>query len=57
LRRVCDFLDLPWNRSMLDYHKTAEERMSEIHPDRREMREEEFRAIFSLTSKPPQRDE
>ena len=29
LRRVCTFLDLPWDAAMLDYHERAEERLKE----------------------------
>ncbi len=41
---------------MLDYHKTADERMSETYRRRTVAREEELRAIFALMNKPPQRD-
>jgi hypothetical protein len=34
LRRICTFVDLPWDDAMLDYHRRAEERM------RREMQRE-----------------
>ena len=27
LRQVADFVDLPWSRRMLEYHRGAEERM------------------------------
>lgn len=63
LREISGFVDLSWNPSMLDYHKTAEERMGEIHRDiaapkgeQQLVRGEERRAIHSLASKPPQRD-
>jgi hypothetical protein len=62
LRKISDFVDLPWNQSMLDYHKTADERLSEIEWDNRapngeiKLRGEERIAIHSLTNKPPQRD-
>lgn len=62
LRKISDFVDLPWDPSMLAYYDTAEERMSEIYQDimapRGEgvVRGEKRRAIHSLTSKPPQRD-
>jgi sulfotransferase family protein len=63
LRRICDFVDLSWNPSMLTYHETADERMSELYRDitapkgeQRVVRGEERKAIHSLTSKPPQRD-
>jgi hypothetical protein len=62
LRRISDFVDLPWSPSMLAYYKTAEERMSEIYRDivaqksERLVRGEERKAIHYLTGKPPQRD-
>src|SRR5206468_1291562 len=30
LRRVADFVDLPWDDAMLSYHHRAEERMREV---------------------------
>ena len=33
LRRIADFVDLPWDAGMLEYHRGAEERMSEVHHD------------------------
>ena len=33
VRRVCEFIELPWNPAMLDYHEGAEERMSEVARD------------------------
>lgn len=33
LHRVCEFIDLPWNPRMLDYHRGAEERMGEVNRD------------------------
>ncbi len=63
LRKISAFVDLPWNPGMLDYHQTAEERMSESYRDivarkdeQRVVRREERKALHSLTSKPPQRD-
>jgi hypothetical protein len=53
LRKISDFVDLPWNSAMLEYHETADERISEIERDKGE---EERNAIHSLTSRPPQRD-
>jgi hypothetical protein len=29
LRGVCEYLDLPWDAAMLDYHESAEERLAE----------------------------
>jgi hypothetical protein len=62
LRKISSFVDLPWDPNMLSYHKTAEERMREIHRDvmapkgKRVVRGEERTAIHSLTNKPPQRN-
>lgn len=62
LSRITEFVDLPWNQSMLDYYKTADERLSEIERDKTApsgeitSRGEERIAIHSLTHKPPQRD-
>jgi len=62
LRKISNFVNLPWNPSMLTYYKTAEERISEIHRDitalkgERVVRAEERAAIHSLTGQPPQRD-
>jgi hypothetical protein len=33
LRRIADFVDLPWDPAMLEYHRRAEERMSEVIRD------------------------
>jgi hypothetical protein len=33
LRRVCEFVDLPWDPAMLDYHRHAEERLREMAGD------------------------
>ena len=30
LKKICSFIDLPWNVKMLDYHKQAGERMAEL---------------------------
>jgi len=59
LRRVADFLDLPWNDSMLRYYENAEERMSEMHrdlpgTDGKPLRPADHRKeAHVLTSKPP----
>lgn len=62
LKKVANFVGLPWDPVMLDYHQTAENRMSEIHrdviaPDGKGIaRGEERQKIHALTSNPPQRD-
>jgi hypothetical protein len=33
LRTVCKFVELPWSPAMLDYHRGAEQRMSEVARD------------------------
>jgi hypothetical protein len=61
LREICDFVDLPWDTSMLAYHRTAEERMSEIYRDimtpkgKKVVRGEMRRSLHTLTGSPPQR--
>lgn len=62
LRKISDFVDLPWNLGMLDYHKTAGGRLRELERDKAApdsktvIRAEDRSAIHSLTGKPPQRD-
>lgn len=59
LRRIAEFLELPWSESMLTYYLTAEDRMSEMH---RDLPGEEGKLLrpadhrkeaHLLTSKPP----
>ena len=33
LRTICDFIDLPWDPSMLEYHQRAAERLEELSGD------------------------
>lgn len=60
LKVVCDFVDLPWDPVMLEYHETAEERMGEMHrdvtlPDGETVVSGEQRTgIHALTNRPPQ---
>ena len=62
LKRICEFVELRWDPGMLEYHKTAEERMSEIYRDiqtpkgKRVVRGEMRRSLHTLTGSPPQRD-
>ena len=62
LKRICEFVDLSWDPGMLAYHKTAEERMSEIYRDmktprgKKVVRGEMRRSLHTLTGSPPQRD-
>ena len=59
LRRIAEFLELPWNDSMLRYYEHAEERLSEMHrdlpsDDGKPLRPADHRKeAHLLTSKPP----
>jgi len=59
LRRICDYVDLPWDDSMLHYHERAGERMKEMHRDLppeegKPLRPADHRAAaHALTSEPP----
>ena len=62
LRRVCEFIELPWEPVMLSYHERAEERLQEMARDMpaadgRPARpgEERLRA-HALTTEPPKRE-
>jgi hypothetical protein len=33
VRRVCEFVELPWDPAMLEYHRGADERMAEVTRD------------------------
>ena len=59
LRRIAEFLELPWDDSMLHYYERAEERLAEMH---RDLPSEEGKPLrpadhrkeaHVLTSKPP----
>jgi hypothetical protein len=59
LRRIAEFLELPWDERMLRYYERAEERLAEMH---RDLPSEEGRPLrpadhrkeaHVLTSKPP----
>lgn len=59
LRKVCRFLSLSWCTSMLDYHRHASQRLTELDRDvpslegRGLVYEKERVAIFALTRRPP----
>jgi sulfotransferase family protein len=59
LRRVADFIELPWDDSMLRYYERAEERLAEMHrdlpgEDGKPLRPADHRKeAHVLTSKPP----
>jgi hypothetical protein len=62
LRRICDFVDLPFDRAMLDYHRRAPERVREVITDYRDAAGHLIadvrrrREIHSLLSDPPRAD-
>ena len=62
LRRVTDFLELPWDPVMLDYHERAEERLKEMArelpaTEKRPQLEQDHRLkIHALTKEPPKKD-
>ncbi len=59
LRRVCEFLELPWDRSILRYYERAEDRLAEMHRDlpadegRPRRPADHRKQAHLLTSKPP----
>ena len=58
LRRICGFLELPYSGGMLDYHRTAAERLDELCGRVRadgsvEVTKEQLRAIHERTHRPP----
>jgi hypothetical protein len=59
LRRVCEFIELPFDEAMLDYHERAPERLQEKArdldrgPDRPPVSAEHRMASHALTSEPP----
>jgi hypothetical protein len=62
LRKVADFLELPWDTAMLDYHERASERLEEMArelpaTDNRPQLEQDHRLkIHALTTEPPKRE-
>jgi tetratricopeptide (TPR) repeat protein len=57
LREVCAFLGLAFHPAMLEYHRHADQRLEELGARRRAdgslQTEQERRAIFQLTTRPP----
>lgn len=55
LRRICEFIELPWHPQMLDYFHTADERLEElVTADGRRQRDvEERRGKHAWTRRPP----
>ena len=62
LRRVCDFVALPWDPAMLAYHERAADRIAEVRREGRGDRGEliatveQRRAIHAMTRDPPRAD-
>lgn len=60
LKRVCNFIDLPWDAAMLSYHVRSAQRLSELNRDLRGptgetiVSAQERLAIHALVTKPPQ---
>jgi hypothetical protein len=58
LRRVCEFVELPWDERMLAYHREASDRMQAIARPRERPGRDPIPAgygprIHALTSRPP----
>ncbi len=59
LRRICDFLGLPWTNRVLNYHQHVDERIAlevppeEIAPDGRVVSTAERQKIMERVSRPP----
>src|SRR4029450_2759102 len=59
LRRICEYVELPWDDSMLHYHERAAKRMKEMHRDLppepgKPLRPADHRtASHALTAPPP----
>jgi hypothetical protein len=62
LRRVCEFIDLPWDDAMLDYHERSAERLKEMaralpaEGRAKELSVERRLATHAMTTKPPSAD-
>ena len=61
LGRICRFLDLPYSRRMLRYHRTAAERLDELGARVRadgsvEVTKEQLQQIHERTHRPPNRE-
>jgi hypothetical protein len=59
LRRLCDLLALPWDKAMLDYHRSAERRLTEMAGDLqwrdgRTIPGSTRLSMHALASRPPQ---
>jgi hypothetical protein len=61
LRRVCEFVDLGWDPTMLSYHERAADRLQEMNRERqrgsrRTLTGEERMQAHAMTTKPPQEE-
>ena len=62
LRRVCEFIELPWDDAMLDYHERSGERLQEMaralpgDGRAKELSVERRMATHAMTTKPPSAD-
>ena len=62
LRRICAFIELDWDPRMLEYHRRAEDRLSQIEralpaaEDKRGLSAESRVEAHALTSEPPRAD-
>ena len=62
LRRVCEFIDLPWDEAMLSYHERSGERLREMaralpaEGRAKELSVERRMATHAMTTKPPSAD-
>jgi hypothetical protein len=62
LRRICEFIDLPWDPTMLDYHQRASERLEEMARElpalgnRPQLEQDHRLKIHALTTEPPKRE-
>jgi Sulfotransferase family len=62
LRGICEFIELPWDPGMLDYHESAEQRLQEMarelpaRGNRPQLEQDHRLKIHALTKEPPKRD-
>jgi hypothetical protein len=62
LRGICEFIELPWDPAMLDYHESAEQRLQEMarelpaRGNRPQLEQDHRLKIHALTTEPPKRD-
>jgi Sulfotransferase family len=62
LRAICEFIELPWDPGMLDYHRGAEDRLSEMarelpaQGNRPQLEQDHRLKIHALTKEPPKKE-